>query len=162
MKRILGLLYLGAMLSVASVHADALRLSEPVASDNDTETFGAPIDEQLPRMGLGALLAQADTLVGQDVLVVTQVGKVCQKKGCFFIATEGSLAVRVSFKDYSFFIPTDSGGKAVILTGQLVRRELSAEQAAHFNADVGDDGSTLSPGPVYEIVADAVRIPRGL
>lgn len=139
--------------------ADVLRLSEPVASDRGGETFGAALNTDLPAMGLGELVNNADDVLGKDVLIETRVGKVCQKKGCFFVATEGALAIRVSFKDYGFFVPTDSGGKDVTLVGQLVQRDLSPEQAAHFNADIRDGAATLSPGSVFEIVAEAVRIP---
>lgn len=160
MKQLLRLLLAGTLASVSLTHADVLRLSDPVASDEMSETFGTPLNEQLPRMRLGELVARADSLVGQDVLVDTRIGKVCQKKGCFFIATEGNLAIRVSFRDYGFFVPTDSGGKEVTLAGQLVRRELSPEKAAHFNEDIRDGQPTLSSGEVYEIVADAVRITK--
>ena len=157
---------LGLMFS-ATVNAEVIRLSEPVESDQLTETFGSPINEALPVFSLSEIVRDAENdaenVVGQNVLIQTRIGKVCQKKGCFFLATEGALAIRVSFSDYSFFVPTNSGGKAVTLAGQLVQKELSGEEAAHFNADLQDGGqdhgSRLSAGRVYEIVADAVRIP---
>ena len=153
---------LGLMFS-ATVNAEVIRLSEPVESDQLTETFGSPINEALPVFSLSEIVGDAENVVGQNVLIQTRIGKVCQKKGCFFLATEGALAIRVSFSDYSFFVPTNSGGKAVTLAGQLIQKELSGEEAAHFNADLQDggqdDGSRLSAGRVYEIVADAVRIP---
>ena len=66
--------------------------------------------------------------------------------------------IRVSFKDYAFFVPTDTGGKTVTLTGTLIERTLTEEQAAHFRQDAGSD--TIHAGKVYEIVADAVSIPK--
>jgi hypothetical protein len=74
------------------------------------------------------------------------------------IATAGDKAVRISFRDYSFFVPTDTGGKTVTLTGTLVERVLSEKQAAHFREDAGSD--TIQAGKVYEIVADSVSIPK--
>ena len=68
MKQMLRLFLLGTLVSVSSTHADVLRLSDPVASDEKSETFGALLDEQLPRMRLGELVAKADSLVGQNVL----------------------------------------------------------------------------------------------
>ncbi len=74
------------------------------------------------------------------------------------IANSGGQAVRVSFRDYGFFVPTDTSGKTVTLTGTLIERQLSEEQAAHFRADAGSD--TIQAGKVYEIVADSVSIPK--
>lgn len=146
------------LLLAGSAAADVVRLSEPVASDAHSETFGQVLNENLPRLGLIELLNEADQHLGQTVLVDTHIGKVCQKKGCFFIATEGAAAVRVSFRDYGFFVPSDSSGKMVTLAGQLVRKAISAEQAEHFNQDMQAQG-TLRAGEVYELVADGVRIP---
>ena len=144
----------------ATANANTVRLSEPVASDLLTETFGSLIDDTQPSRTLSEVLDEAERIEGQNLLIETRIGKVCQKKGCFFLATEGTLSVRVSFKDYGFFVPTNSSGKEVLLSGQLVQRDLSQEEAAHFNSDIQDGGATLSAGPVYEIVADAVRVPR--
>ncbi|MEM7099581.1 MAG: DUF4920 domain-containing protein [Pseudomonadota bacterium] len=157
---VLALLCLGTPLMSVEMHADVLRLSQPVESDAHSETFGAQIDNALPRFTLKGLLGNASANLDRDVLLETTVGKVCQKKGCFFLAIQDELAVRVSFKDYGFFVPTNTGGKTVTLAGQLIQRELSPAQAEHFNSDIQDGETTLAPGFVYEIVAEGVRIPR--
>ena len=96
-----------------SLHAEGLRLSEPVAEDASSETFGSPLDEGLTPITLGQALAEPAKYFNQTVAVETKVGKVCQKKGCFFIAQQGSNSMRVSFKDYSFFVPTNISGQTV-------------------------------------------------
>ena len=63
----------------------------------------------------------------------------------------------MSFRDYGFFVPTDSGGDVVILEGRLVQRELTPTQAQHLNGDMKAPVS-LRPGLGYEIVADVVRV----
>ncbi len=147
----------GGLIASGAVHG--LRLSEPVTVSETDETFGAKIDGAPATVTLGDLLANPDNYVDAAVAVTTRVGKVCQKKGCFFIAQDGNQSVRVSFKDYGFFVPTDISGKTVTLVGALTRRELSQQEAEHFNSDVGGTGS-FEAGVVYEIVATAVRIPR--
>jgi hypothetical protein len=146
------------LLLVQAVHADVTRLSEPVAVTADAEVFGAPLDESAKPMSLAALLESPDEYVDTAVRVEARISQVCQKKGCFMIATSGDKAVRISFRDYAFFVPTDTGGKTVTLTGTVVERVLSEEQAAHFRQDAGSD--TIQAGKVYEIVADAVSIPK--
>ena len=138
--------------------AEVTRLSEPVAVTDDAEIFGAPLDADARPTSLEALLDSPADFIDTAVKVDARISQVCQKKGCFMIATTGDRAVRISFKDYAFFVPTDTGGKTVTLTGTFIERELSEKQAAHFREDAGSD--TIQAGKVYEIVADAVSIPK--
>lgn len=153
---------LSALLLVVAVAAQAetVRLSEPVAETETTETFGSQLDESLPEVSMAILTANPQNYVDQPFQLTTRVAKVCQKKGCFFIAQEGDDILRVSFRDYGFFIPTDSAQKSVTLAGQLSKKTLSEEQAAHFTQDLNDKNTQLKAGEVYEIVADSIRIPK--
>lgn len=140
--------------------AETIRLSEPVEVTETSEVFGAALDDKSPGLSLKQLLADQDALDGKEVRVTTRVAKVCQKKGCFFIATEGAASARVSFVDYSFFVPTDSGGKEVTLVGTFKRQMLDAAQAAHYADDVGDSApANTEPVMEYAIVATSVIIP---
>ncbi len=136
-----------------------VRLSEPVEATDTHETFGASMPEAGHAMALADLLADADRYLDREVKVTTRVAQVCQKKGCFFIAEDESHTARVSFKDYGFFVPSDISGRTVTLAGELQRKDLSAEQADHYNEDMKAE-STVKPGPQYEIVATSVRVPR--
>ena len=141
--------------------APVIRLSEPVETTAEAETFGTPFVESSSLIELTALLDNTDQYLGRPVSVSARVAQVCQKKGCFFIAQDGDATIRVSFKDYGFFVPTDIGGRRVTLAGELVRRDLSADQADHYNADLGGTDKAVQAGVVYEIVATSVRVPRG-
>jgi hypothetical protein len=151
---------------VAGEADGVVRLSEPVTVTDDYEEFGAVVRSPESAVTLSELVSHADDYVGRPVTVTTQVAKVCRKKGCFFIAREGDALARITFKDYGFFIPTDSGGKEVTLNGTLERRQVTERQARHYREDLGEDpGEDPSGGPKagteYHIVATAVRIPRG-
>lgn len=143
-----------------SVTADEIRLSEPTLSDELTETFGQPVNEKVTQYSLVELAVNGEQYLKKDFILETRIAKVCQKKGCFFIAQEGKHTLRVSFKDYSFFIPTGSSDKTVLLQGRLVQKQLSPEQAKHFNSDLRDGTTELKSGVVYEIVASGVKIPK--
>ena len=97
--------------------------------------------------------------MGEPVRVEARVSQVCQKKGCFFIAQDGDAVVRVSFKDYSFFVPTDISGKHVDFVGEVVAKEMTTEEAEHYAEDLGEATPPLQPGVSYEIVATSVRVP---
>ncbi|MFT6084861.1 MAG: tRNA pseudouridine-54 N-methylase [Glaciecola sp.] len=155
-----------SMVALASDMPDAtktnntLRLSEPVATDAQSETFGALLDKRLKKVTLHELTSYSASYVSNAFQVETKVAKVCQKKGCFFIAREGDDVMRVKFRDYGFFVPTDIAGKTVILAGKLIKKEMTAEQITHFNQDMQGDSSALQEGVVYEILADSVIIPK--
>jgi hypothetical protein len=138
-----------------------VRLSEPVNATPDYEEFGAELPVSDTLHSLSEAVAAMPEIDGDPVLIETEVHQVCQKKGCFFIARDGATVARVRFKDYGFFIPTDSAGKTVTLAGVVSRVELSPEQAAHFAEDLGETGpdSTMAQFE-YQIMATAVRIPR--
>ena len=153
--------FISAGAGIAADDTGVIRLSEPVAQTADSETFGAPLDESIPAVSLEDLASDGGPYVGRSVRVVVRVASVCQKKGCFFIARDGGSVMRVSFKDYGFFVPTDIGGKSVTLVGEVVAREVSADEAAHYAEDLGDAATPVKPGKVYEIVATSVRVPRG-
>ncbi|MFC3094889.1 DUF4920 domain-containing protein [Alteromonas sediminis] len=160
MKFLIHVLFISISLFILPVaNADVKRLSDPVASDAQTETFGELFDTNITSTSLSALMTEPEKKEGEDVRITTRIAKVCQKKGCFFIAQEGEHIIRVSFKDYGFFIPTDTSGKTVELIGKLVKKTLSNEQATHFNEDLGGN-NVMKPGDVFELVASSVKIPK--
>ncbi|MFT6267908.1 MAG: transcriptional regulator of heat shock response [Alphaproteobacteria bacterium] len=148
-----------AVISQNLAFADTIRLSEPVVKNTISETFGQILNTELEKVTITELATQSNEHVGKPFQVETKIAKVCQKKGCFFIAQQNEHVLRVSFKDYGFFIPTDSGGKTVLLAGELVQKEMSKEQAAHFTADLQTKSDAIKPGVVYEIVATSITIP---
>jgi hypothetical protein len=156
-----------ALLSLLAVAAtspalagEVIRLSEPVEVGEGYEVFGAPVGEIGEPVRLGEVIAASDKYAGQTILATAKVAKVCQKKGCFFVAHDGDATARVTFVDYSFFVPTDSGGKDVTIVGTFNRKVLSEAQAKHYAQDAGDDPAKVEgPAEEYSIVATSVVIP---
>ena len=140
--------------------AEVIRLSEPVAVTGEYEFFGATLPENESPVSLGELIANSDDYLGRQVMVETRIAKVCQKKGCFFVAAEGASSARITFKDYSFFIPTDSGGKTATVLGVFSRQPISKEQAEHYAADLGEAEAPDADQFEYSIVATAIKLPK--
>lgn len=138
--------------------AHALRLSEPVQRDAESETFGAIINKMPEEAQISELLESPEEFQNSVFSVTAEVNKVCQKKGCFFIAQQDQRLIRVAFKDYGFFVPTDIAGQVVTLVGELLSKQISPEQATHFNQDLGE-GGIIESGQGYEILATSVRVP---
>jgi hypothetical protein len=80
---------------------------------------------------------------GTPVKVTGTVGKVCQKKGCWMVITDGEVTARVLVADHAFAIPMDGEGKAAIVEGTLEVKELTEANVAHLKQD-GD--STIKGG----------------
>lgn len=153
---------LGALTAVADDQgqhsANVIRLSEPVHSSESTETFGGLIPDGSEPVTLKQAVMQ-ENKAGLEQVIRTEVARVCQKKGCFFIARQDDVIARISFRDYSFFIPTDAAGKTVTLLGQVQRQTVNEDQAKHLAEDLGVAQAELAPLE-YAIVASAIEIPR--
>jgi hypothetical protein len=118
------------------------------------------VDDAVAPQRLAQIIAAGDEHAGQQVHATATVSQVCQRKGCFFVAQDGDAIARVTFVDYSFFVPTDAGGKDVTIVGTFNRKVLTEAQARHFAEDAGQDPAQIEgPREEYSIVATAVVIP---
>ena len=97
---------------------------------------------------------------GKTVLVEGVVRRACSQMGCWMelVPAEGGAGMRVTFKDYGFFVPTDSAGAKARVQGTLKVAELSAAQAEHLRAE----GGSMSAGAQREVrlVATGVELRR--
>ena len=78
-----------------------------------------------------------------------EVKSVCQKKGCWMtIAKDNNTditltgdhplgVIRVTFKDYGFFVPMDISGKIVVMKGFAYLDTVSVDMLRHFAEDEG-------------------------
>jgi len=138
-----------------------VRLSEPVEATEHYEVFGSRIEQPGEPRGLAEIVADGESFAGKEVFVTAEVAQVCQRKGCFLIAQDGDAVARVTFKDYGFFVPTDSGGKRVTIVGTFDRKVISEKQARHYAEDAGQDPSQIvGERTEYSIVATSVVVPR--
>lgn len=138
-----------------------IRLSEPVEVTDTYEVFGSRIEQMGDVMRLSQVVEEEEVFADKEVFVTARVAKVCQKKGCFFVAQDGDAVARVTFVDYSFFVPTDSGGKDVTIVGTFGRKLLSEEKARHYAQDEGADAAAVvGPRMEYSIVATSVIVPK--
>ncbi len=147
--------------SVLAQETEVIRLSEPVQITENYEVFGSEVEKWDESRSLKTIIQSADKFAGQIITLETEVAQVCQKKGCFFVANEDSYSARITFKNYSFFIPTDSQGKRVKLIGTFEVKELTEDQAKHYAEDAGDDPDSIRGSQKeYAIVATSVMIPK--
>lgn len=66
------------------------------------------------------------------------VVRVCQTKGCWMtIDLENGDVMRVTFKDYGFFVPKDIDGKSVIIEGFAFNDTTGVDALRHYALDAG-------------------------
>jgi hypothetical protein len=91
----------------------------------------------LQSVTLDKLLNAPAEFEGKAVQVEARVRKACEKKGCWMelAPTDKGPGVRVTFKDYGFFVPLDSAGSMAKVEGTVKVAELAPERAKHFEAE---------------------------
>ncbi len=114
---------------------------------------------------LKAVLAEPGKFAGQVVKTEGLVARACAKKGCWMElqladGTEAS-GMRVTFKDYGFFVPLDSAGAQAIIEGTVEIKTLSKEDAAHLESE-GARVTRNDKGEAIELafVASGVELTR--
>lgn len=83
---------------------------------------------------------QAVTDESQSFKVKGTIEKVCQMKGCWMtLQNESGANIRVTFRDYGFFVPKDINGKEVVIEGEAFKEVLDEEVAQHYADDEGKE-----------------------
>jgi len=91
----------------------------------------------------GAIAADqlAAQMQGKDSLKVkltATIADVCQKKGCWMNLNLGNdQTMKVSFKDYAFFVPKDAAGKNTVIEGVAFTDTTSIADLKHYAEDAG-------------------------
>jgi len=89
------------------------------------------------------------------------IEEVCQMKGCWMtLKNDKGENVRVTFKDYGFFVPKDISGREVIVEGVAKRDKLDEEVARHYAEDGGKEYDESMTNTV-SFVAHGVLIKEG-
>lgn len=140
---------------------EVVQLSDPVMETSEYSVFGSEFNKKLPAIALSTLVNRADQFDTKTVTTEGTIKQVCQKKGCFFMlqGDDDSTPARITFKDYSFFIPTNAAGSRVKLNGTFSVKTISEEDAKHYAKDTGQDPETIiGPQKEYALTATSVVI----
>jgi len=140
-------------------HAQAARASVAATVKPGTVLVrGEPLPKNQAPLPLSSVLSKPED--GRQVLVEGVVRRACSQMGCWMelAPPEGGAGVRVTFKDYGFFVPTDSAGAKARVQGTLKVAQLSAAQAEHLRSE----GGSMGAGAQREVrlVASGVELRR--
>jgi hypothetical protein len=113
--------------------------STETAEPSKQESFGAKITEEN--------VVSVDSVVSmlknspQDIASIKATGKihsVCKNKGCW-MSIENSVGepIRITFKDYGFFVPMDCDGKTAVFEGRAYHDTVSVAMLKEYAKDDG-------------------------
>ena len=87
----------------------------------------------IPVTKLESKMGEAQTL---ETKISGKVLEVCTSKGCWLkLENANGETTRVTFKDYSFFMPKDIVGKTVVLEGISKKETTSVDELKHYAED---------------------------
>ena len=146
MKRLIALAIVSGVFLACGNNSKTEQVAEEPAQVEDVSTaqaqltgnFGEPISED-SAVSTESLLAQMEGIDSMQVKVESQILATCKMKGCWMnVELPGEDKMRVTFKDYGFFVPKEGvEGKTVIMEGYAKKATTDVETLRHFAKDAG-------------------------
>ncbi|MEM7261211.1 MAG: DUF4920 domain-containing protein [Planctomycetota bacterium] len=102
--------------------------------------------------------AKPESYAGKPILVSAKVQDVCKKKGCWMILTDGDHKMRVRFKDYGFFGPTDCDGQTAFVEGLVNVTVTSVDDLRHYAEESGEQ---IDPASITEPKVETLFMATG-
>ncbi|MCD6062550.1 MAG: Branched-chain amino acid aminotransferase [Flavipsychrobacter sp.] len=90
-----------------------------------------------------------------------RISEVCQAEGCWMkLKNSEGEDVFVKFKDHAFLVPKDLSGRAAIVIGKAVRKEVSVDELRHLAEDAGASEAEIAKitSPKQELRIEAVGV----
>ncbi|MES2797700.1 MAG: DUF4920 domain-containing protein [Bacteroidota bacterium] len=127
--------------------------------NTNAQTFhGKKIEQNKQSLSAEKLEATMDGKVKLETRITGIVEDVCQAAGCWMkINTAEGKTMRVTFKDYAFFVPKNIAGKKVTFEGIALKKETSVADLKHYAQDAGKSEIEISKitKPEYAITFEA-------
>ena len=111
---------------------------DSVSEDGLMSFHGYRIDETnaVSVANVQEVIGESDKV--ENVKLEGLINAACQNKGCWMTMNlEDGKEMRVTFKDYGFFVPKDAAGKNAVVEGTLSMQTTSVDDLRHFAVDGG-------------------------
>jgi hypothetical protein len=140
----------------------------PPAAPREVKTYGQPLAaaETLP---VSNLVSKPDGYAGKAITVEGTVRSACTNKGCWLELAENGTSgkdapagCRVTFKDYGFFVPTNSAGSKARVQGTFELATVPASRVRHLESEGATFANKQPDGTARELrlVATGVELWR--
>lgn len=97
----------------------------------------------------------------ESIKVKGNVASVCKKKGCWMKMDMGDGSeMRITFKDYGFFVPLDCDGKVAVIQGKAYVQETPVDELQHYAEDAGKSKEEIAAitEPKRELTFEATGV----
>lgn len=101
-----------------------------------SQSFGKGV-ARVAAVNATTVLHHPEEYAGKTVVLDGAPAAVCPKKGCWMLFNDSGRQMRVTFKDYGFFVPLDSAGRRMRMEGVLSVKTVSEADAKHYLEDQG-------------------------
>lgn len=116
-------------------------------------TYGTPVKVSTETVSLTVLNKDPKKYAGRLVAVTAKIRDVCQRKGCWMMLQEGENMMRIRFKGYKFFIPTNCKGYLATVVGSAREAILPAKIVKHYAEESGDKSAIRKVYKPQKVVA---------
>ena len=129
------------------------------------KAYGAPLGGS-SKATLADVLQHPDKFADKTVTVEGDVRQACTKKGCWMELSESpdpkAAACRVTFKDYGFFVPTDSAGSKARVEAKVETKQVKPAMVQHLEEEGAKFAQKSADGSATEVrlVATGVELWR--
>ncbi len=169
MKRLVLVLSALSVLACNSEPSAPKPTAEPAASAATVapgyKRYGDAITAKDP-VPLATVLKDPASYKGREVLVNGAVRQACTRKGCWMELAESmdpkGPGCRVTFKDYGFFVPTNSAGAQARVQGIVEVETVKASHVEHMEEEGATFPNKNPDGTANEVrlVANAVELKK--
>lgn len=141
-----------------------LLFAATAALAGETISRGAAIAKDAKAVPLATVLSSPADYTKTPVVVEGVVTTACERKGCWMQlqpTAEAEQSVRITFKDYAFFVPLDSKGMKARVEGVTTLKQLTKAEADHLEGE-GAKLKRNEDGGVTEVafVANGVELTK--
>jgi hypothetical protein len=128
-------------------------------------TRGAAVSKETKAISLATVLENPESYTKEAVVVEGMIAASCTRQGCWMqlapSEAKDAASVRVTFKDYGFFIPLEAKGMKARAEGVAVVNTLSKADADHLEEEGAklirrEDGTALE----VSFVANGVELTK--
>lgn len=150
------------LLTACGADSNAKVNAQTADPSKDGKHFGTLIDAD-NAISYDELIPKMTTTDSLAVKVSGKVGEVCQKKGCWMTLVPeqpGQPEMRVTFKDYAFFMPKDLAGKRVVVDGYAYVDVTPVDVLRHYAEDAGKSKEEIETitEPKREVAFEAAGV----
>ncbi len=160
MNKAFSYLTLCSLALVISCSSPTEEKKESTAENTVVGNYGADVNE-LNITNTAEMINLVEENGSFEGKIIGEIAEVCSSKGCWLIMElPNGKSMRVTFKDYEFFVPKNSQGFPVILEGVATLTETDVKTQRHYAEDAGKSEEEIAKitEPKREITFEAMGV----